>query len=137
MFTFAEAEQSPAEHLRILGVQEEILGALGLHYRVQDIAIGDLGASAARKFDCEAWMPGQGRFREVTSCSNCTDYQARRLNCRYRTEQGPRFVHTLNGTTIAIGRTIIAIMENHQRADGTIAVPKALVPYLGKDTIGA
>jgi len=129
MFTFAEAEQSPAEHLRILGVQEEILGALGLHYRVQDIAIGDLGASAARKFDCEAWMPGQGRFREVTSCSNCTDYQARRLNCRTRTDQGTRFVHTLNGTAVAVGRTLIALLETHQRADGSVAVPEVLQRY--------
>jgi seryl-tRNA synthetase len=88
-------------------------------YRVVNIAAGDLGAPAAQKFDCEAWLPGQQRYRELTSCSNCTDYQARRLNCRYRTEKGPRFVHTLNGTGIAIGRTLIAIMENHQRADGT------------------
>ncbi len=129
MFTFTDAEQSSAEHLRILGVQEEILGSLGLHYRVQDIAIGDLGASAARKFDCEAWMPGQDRFREVTSCSNCTDYQARRLNCRIRTDQGPRFVHTLNGTAVAVGRTLIAILETHQRADGSVAVPEALRRY--------
>jgi seryl-tRNA synthetase len=126
MFAFTDEEHSTTEHRRILGVQEEILSALGLHYRVQDIAIGDLGASAARKFDCEAWLPGQGRFREVTSCSNCTDYQARRLNCRVRGESGTRFVHTLNGTAVAVGRTIIAILENHQRADGSVAVPEAL-----------
>jgi seryl-tRNA synthetase len=129
MFSFADADQSSAEHLRILSVQEEILTALGLHYRVQDIAIGDLGASAARKFDCEAWLPGQGRFREVTSCSNCTDYQARRLNCRIRTDAGTRFVHTLNGTAVAVGRTLIAIMETHQRADGSVAVPEVLQRY--------
>jgi seryl-tRNA synthetase len=129
MFTFADADASRAEHLRILGVQEEILGTLGLHYRVQDIAIGDLGASAARKFDCEAWMPGQERFREVTSCSNCTDYQSRRLNCRIRTDKGTRFVHTLNGTAVAVGRTLIAILETHQRADGSVAVPETLVRY--------
>jgi seryl-tRNA synthetase len=129
MFTFADAEHSSAEHLRILGVQEEILGSLGLHYRVQDIPIGDLGASAARKFDCEAWMPGQDRFREVTSCSNCTDYQARRLNCRTRTDQGTRFVHTLNGTAVAVGRTLIALLETHQRADGSVAVPEVLQRY--------
>jgi len=129
MFSFTDANGSPAEHLRILGVQEEILSALGLHYRVQDIAVGDLGASAARKFDCEAWMPGQGRFREVTSCSNCTDFQARRLNCRVRTDAGTRFVHTLNGTAVAVGRTLIAILETHQRADGSVAVPDVLQRY--------
>ncbi len=137
MFSFCLPDQSAAEHELIRSIEEEVLQGLEIPYRVVNIAAGDLGAPAAKKYDCEAWMPGQDRYREVTSCSNCTDYQARRLNCRYRTEQGPRFVHTLNGTTIAIGRTIIAIMENHQRADGTIAVPKVLVPYLGKDTIGA
>lgn len=137
MFSFCLPDQSAAEHELIRSIEEEVLQGLEIPYRVVSIAAGDLGAPAAKKYDCEAWMPGQERYREVTSCSNCTDYQARRLNCRYRTEQGPRFVHTLNGTTIAIGRTIIAIMENHQRADGTIAVPKVLVPYLGKDTIGA
>ena len=137
MFSFCLPEQAEGEHELIRSVEEEILQSLEIPYRVVAIAAGDLGAPAAKKYDCEAWMPGQDRYREVTSCSNCTDYQARRLNCRYRTEQGPRFVHTLNGTTIAIGRTIIAIMDNHQRADGTIAVPKVLVPYLGKDTIGA
>ena len=101
-----------------------------------NIAAGDLGAPAAKKYDCEAWMPGQQRYREVTSCSNCTDFQARRLNCRYRTDKGPRFVHTLNGTAVT-WRFLIAIMENGQRRDGTIAVPEKLVPYLGKDVIGA
>ena len=129
MFSFSDADGSSAEHLRILGVQEEILTQLGLHYRVQDIAVGDLGASAARKFDCEAWMPGQDRFREVTSCSNCTDYQARRLNCRIRTDAGTRFVHTLNGTAVAVGRTLIALLETHQRADGSVAVPEVLQRY--------
>ena len=136
MFSFCLPEQSSDEHELIRSLEEEILQGLEIPYRVVNIAAGDLGAPAAKKYDCEAWMPGQGRYREVTSCSNCTDYQARRLNCRYRTDKGPRFVHTLNGTTIAIGRTIIAIMENHQRADGTIAVPRVLVPYLGKETIG-
>ena len=129
MFSFSDADGSSAEHLRILGVQEEILTQLGLHYRVQDIAVGDLGASAARKFDCEAWMPGQDRFREVTSCSNCTDYQARRLNCRIRTDAGTRFVHTLNGTAVAVGRTLIALLETHQRADGSVSVPEVLQRY--------
>ena len=136
MFSFCLPEQSSAEHELIRSVEEGVLQGLGLPYRLVNIAAGDLGAPAAKKYDCEAWMPGQERYREVTSCSNCTDYQARRLNCRYRTESGPRFVHTLNGTTIAMGRTIIAIMENYQRADGTIAVPPALVPYVGKETIG-
>ncbi len=126
MFTFTSPQDSAAEHLRILSVQEEILQALGLHYRVMDIALGDLGASAARKFDCEAWMPGQQRFREVTSCSNCTDYQARRLNCRAKGLAGTETVHTLNGTAVAVGRTIIAILETHQRPDGSVAVPEAL-----------
>ncbi len=136
MFSFCLPEQSHDEHELIRETEEEILGGLGIAYRVVNIAAGDLGAPAAKKYDLEAWMPGQQQYREVTSCSNCTDYQARRLNCRYRTEKGPRFVHTLNGTAIAIGRTIIAIMENYQRADGTIAVPEKLRPYLGKDVIG-
>jgi len=137
MFSFCLPEQSLAEHELIRDIQEEILQGLHLPYRVVNIAAGDLGAPAAKKYDLEAWFPGQGRYREVTSCSNCTDYQARRLRCRFRTEKGPRFVHTLNGTAIAMGRTIIAIMENYQRADGSIAVPDALQPYLGKKTIGS
>jgi len=137
MFSFCLPEESAAEHERILAVEEEILQGLEIPYQVVDIAVGDLGAPATRKFDCEAWLPGQQRYREVTSCSDCTDYQARRLECRYRTEKGLRFVHTLNGTAIAIGRTIIAIMENGQRADGLIDVPPTLVPYFGKDVIGA
>ncbi len=136
MFSFCLPEQAAAEHELILSAEEEILQGLGIPYRVVNIAAGDLGAPAAQKFDCEAWMPGQQQYREVTSCSNCTDYQARRLNCRYRTEQGPRFVHTLNGTGIAVGRTLIAIMENYQQADGSIAVPEVLRPLLGKDVIG-
>jgi seryl-tRNA synthetase len=136
MFSFCLPEQSAFEHELILSAEEEILQGLGIPYRVVNIAAGDLGAPAAQKFDCEAWMPGQQQYREVTSCSNCTDYQARRLDCRYRTEKGPRFVHTLNGTGIAVGRTLIAIMENYQRADGTIAVPKVLQPLLGKDVLG-
>jgi seryl-tRNA synthetase len=136
MFSFCLPEQSAAEHQLILSAEEEILQGLVIPYRVVNIAAGDLGAPAAQKFDCEAWMPGQEQYREVTSCSNCTDYQARRLNCRYRTEKGPRFVHTLNGTGIAVGRTLIAIMENYQQADGSIAVPDVLRPYFGKDVLG-
>jgi seryl-tRNA synthetase len=137
MFSFCLPEQAEAEHQLILSAEEEILQGLGIPYRVVNIAAGDLGAPAAQKFDCEAWMPGQQQYREVTSCSNCTDYQARRLNCRYRTEQGPRFVFTLNGTGIAVGRTLIAIMENYQQADGSIVVPEVLRPLLGKDVLGA
>jgi seryl-tRNA synthetase len=136
MFSFCLPEQSHSEHELILSVEEEVLQSLGIPYRVVNIAAGDLGAPAAKKYDCEAWMPGQQLYREVTSCSNCTDYQARRLDCRYRTDKGPRFVHTLNGTTIALGRTIIAIMENYQRADGSITVPPVLVPFMGKEVIG-
>ena len=136
MFSFCLPEQAAAEHARILATEEAILQGLGIPYRVVNIAAGDLGAPAAQKFDCEAWLPGQEQYREVTSCSNCTDYQARRLNCRYRTDKGPRFVHTLNGTGIALGRTLIAIMENYQQADGAIAVPAVLRPRMGKDVIG-
>jgi seryl-tRNA synthetase len=132
MFSFVAPEDSGAEHARLLALEERILRDLELPYRVVDVAVGDLGASAARKFDCEAWMPGQERYREVTSCSNCTDYQARRLRARLR-RSGQRGatepVHTLNGTAVAIGRTIIAILENHQRADGSVALPAALHPY--------
>jgi len=129
MFTFTTPEASHEEHLRILSVQEEILGGLGLAYRVLDVAVGDLGASAARKFDLEAWLPGQGRYRELTSCSNCTDYQARRLNARMRRDGQNVTVHTLNGTATAVGRTIIAILETHQREDGSVAVPEVLHRY--------
>ena len=129
MFSFCHPDNSPQEHQMILSMQERILQALDLPYRVVDIAIGDLGASAARKFDCEAWMPGQERYREVTSSSNCTDYQARRLRCRFRSGKATEPVHTLNGTAIALGRTMIAILENHQRQDGSVAIPFALVQY--------
>ena len=135
MFSFCLPEQAHDEHELIRETEEEILQGLGIPYHVVNIAAGDLGAPAAKRYDCEAWMPGQERYREVTSCSNCTDYQARRLNCRYRTEQGPRFVHTLNGTAVT-WRFLIAIIENFQRADGTVAVPPVLVPFLGKEIIG-
>ncbi len=135
MFSFCLPEQALAEHELIRETEEELLQGLGIPYHVVNIAAGDLGAPAAKKYDCEAWMPGQERYREVTSCSNCTDYQARRLNCRYRTEKGPRFVHTLNGTAVT-WRFLIAIVENYQRADGSVAVPDVLQPYLGKKVIG-
>ena len=136
MFSFCLPEQSAVEHELILSAEEEILQGLGIPYRVVNIAAGDLGAPAAQKFDCEAWMPGQQQYREVTSCSNCTDYQARRLDCRYRTDKGPRFVHTLNGTGIAVGRTLIAIMENYQRADGTHRRAGGAAPAHGQGRAG-
>jgi seryl-tRNA synthetase len=128
MFAFVEPEASPEEHERILAVEEEIMQALEIPYRVVNIAAWDLGASAAKKYDVEAWLPGQGAYRELTSCSNTTDYQARRLNVRYRPEEkaSPRHAHTLNGTAVAVGRTIIAVVENGQRDDGTIAIPSVL-----------
>ena len=121
MFSFVRPEDSAAEHERILAIEERILGALELPYRVVDIPIGDLGAPAARKFDCEAWIPSQERYRELTSCSNTTDYQARRLGARFRPEpEAPAEVlHTLNGTAVAVGRTLIALIENGQREDGS------------------
>ena len=130
MFSFVGPEESPAEHERILAIEEEILGALGIPYRVVNIAANDLGASAAKKFDLEAWLPGQGRYRELTSCSNTTDFQARRLDIRMRGESGrPEILHTLNGTAVAVGRTIIALLENGQREDGSVALPEVLAAY--------
>jgi seryl-tRNA synthetase len=127
MFTFVRPEESQAEHDRILSIEEEILQSLEIPYRVANIPAWDLGASAAKKFDLEAWLPGQERYRELTSCSNTTDYQARRLDIRYRPGGGrPEEVHTLNGTAVAVGRTIIAIVENHQQDDGTIRIPEVL-----------
>jgi seryl-tRNA synthetase len=128
MFSFVEPGSSSEEHERILAIQERILSTLEIPYRVVDVAIGELGAPAARKFDCEAWIPSQGRYRELTSCSNTTDYQARRLSSRYRAAQGesPEPVHTLNGTAVAVGRTLIALLENGQRGDRTVDLPDAL-----------
>ncbi len=126
MFSFVEPPDSGAEHERILAIEEEILSELGLPYRVVNIAVNDLGASAAKKYDCEAWLPSQGRYRELTSCSNTTDYQARRLNIRVRGEKQTQILHTLNGTAAAVGRTIIALLENGQREDGSVALPECL-----------
>jgi seryl-tRNA synthetase len=128
MFTFVEPDQSQDEHEHLLAIEEEILQALELPYRVVNIAVDDLGASAAKKYDLEAWLPGQERFRELTSCSNTTDFQARRLDVRYRPGEGEavRHVHTLNGTAVAVGRTIIAIAENHQDDEGNVAIPAVL-----------
>jgi seryl-tRNA synthetase len=130
MFSFVAPGESYEEHKRLLAIEEEILGELNLPYQVVDIAISDLGASAARKFDCEAWLPGQGRFRELTSTSNTTDYQARRLDIRRRDASGkPEVVHTLNGTAVAVGRTIIALLENGQQDDGSVVLPEVLAAY--------
>jgi seryl-tRNA synthetase len=127
MFSFVEPEDAADEHERLLANEEEILTALEIPYRVVNIAVGDLGSSAAKKYDCEAWLPGQQRFRELTSTSNTTDFQARRLDIRYRSGSGaPRHVATLNGTAVAVGRTLIALVENHQRDDGSVAVPEVL-----------
>ena len=130
MFTYTTLEESFAEHQRLLGWEKEWLAKLELPYRVIDTAAGDLGLSAQRKFDCEAWIPTQGRYRELSSTSNCTDFQARRLNIRARFDAEVRPVATLNGTLVAIPRTIVALLETHQRADGSVGVPKALRPYL-------
>jgi seryl-tRNA synthetase len=129
MFSFVAPEESAAEHERILGLEEEILGELELPYRIVNIAVTDLGNSAAKKYDCEAWMPSQGRYRELTSCSNTTDYQARRLNIRVRDGKRTQALHTLNGTAIAVGRTIVALLENGQRADGSVELPGRLLEY--------
>jgi seryl-tRNA synthetase len=161
MFSFVSPEDSSAEHERILAIEEEILQALGLPYRVVNIAVGELGSSAAKKYDCEVWLPSQGRYRELTSCSNTTDYQARRLNIRMRRdrapqekreqgagnreqgagsrEQGPpseraagkrtQVLHTLNGTAVAVGRTLVALLENGQQADGGVELPQALLAH--------
>jgi seryl-tRNA synthetase len=131
MFTFVEPGESRDEHERLLAIEEEILLALAIPYRVVNIAVDDLGASAAKKYDLEGWLPGQGRFRELTSCSNTTDFQARRLDVRYRPGEGEgvSHVHTLNGTAVAVGRTIIAIAENHQHDDGSVDIPEVLHPF--------
>jgi seryl-tRNA synthetase len=153
MFSFVAPEDSAAEHERILGIEEELLGELGLAYRVVNIAVGELGASAAKKYDCEAWLPSQGRYRELTSCSNTTDFQARRLDIRVRRAgrsrgpggpdgsggsdgpvgpggSGATFTpHTLNGTAVAVGRTIVALLENGQHEDGSVALPACLAAY--------
>jgi seryl-tRNA synthetase len=131
MFSYCRPEEASAEHQRLLAWEEEMLGKVEVPYRVIDVAAGDLGSSAARKFDCEAWLPSQGRYREVTSTSNCTTFQARRLGIRYRDADGrPQVAATLNGT-LATTRWLVPILENHQQPDGSVRVPKALQPYVG------
>jgi seryl-tRNA synthetase len=136
-FTLPEASDAMLEHLRAMECR--LFDGLGIPYRVIDTPSGDLGGPAYRKYDLEAWMPGRGEFGEVTSTSNCTDYQARRLNirCRVKGEKGTRLVHTLNGTAIAVSRALIAVMENYQQADGSIVIPEALRAWVGKERIEA
>jgi seryl-tRNA synthetase len=135
MFCFVAPEEAEAEHARLLAWEKQWLSALGLPFQVIDVATGDLGASASRKYDCEAWIPTQGKYRELTSASNCTEFQARRLSVRMREErdgkQVTRPLATLNGTLCAVPRTIVALLENHQQADGSVVVPEVLRPYLG------
>ena len=137
MFAFTLPEQSEGMLDQLRGLECRLFDGLGVPYRVVDTATGDLGGPAYRKYDLEAWMPGRGEFGEVTSTSNCTDYQARRLNIRYRAkgEKGTRFLHTLNGTAIAVSRALIAILENYQQADGSVLIPEVLRPFVGQDRI--
>jgi seryl-tRNA synthetase len=135
MFVFIAPDDSATEHDRLLAVEEKLVGELEVPYRVVNVAAGDLGAAAAKKYDIEAWFPGEQNYREITSCSNTTDFQARRLKVRMKTERGNQVVHTLNGTACAVGRTILALIENHQQADGSVVIPKALRPYTGFDLI--
>ena len=135
MFSFCKPEDAAAEHQRLLAWEKEFLNAMEIPYRVIDVATGDLGSSAIRKFDCEAWIPTQGGYREVTSTSNCTDFQARRLNIRTKGENGTSPVATLNGTLVAVPRMIVTILENHQQADGSVNLPKALQSYLGTERL--
>jgi seryl-tRNA synthetase len=138
MFSFVEPSQSAEEHERLLAIEERILAELEIPYRVVNVAAGDLGAPAAKKYDCEAWIPSQGRYRELTSCSNTTDYQARRLACRYRPneDEAPEVVHTLNGTAVAVGRTMIALIENRQEREGGFTLPTILHSYGSPARIG-
>ena len=126
-------EDSEAEHERMTQCAEAVLGALGLHYRRMLLCAGDMGFAAQKTYDLEVWLPGQGAFREISSCSNCGDFQARRMDARFkaRGEKGTSFVHTLNGSGLAVGRTLVALLENYQRADGSVAIPEILWPYMG------
>jgi seryl-tRNA synthetase len=135
MFSFCPPDSTAEEHLKLLSIEEEIFRALEVPYRVVEICAGDLAAPNYRKFDIEAWLPGAERWLEITSCSNDIDYQARRLGIRFKSGKGNALVHTLNGTAIAVGRTIVAILENQQRRDGSVAIPKPLQPYTGFEVI--
>ena len=133
MVSIVRPEESEAEHERMTGCAEEVLKRLAIPYRTMMLCTGDMGFSARKTYDIEVWLPGQDRYREISSCSNCGDFQARRMNARYRPagEKNNRFVHTLNGSGLAVGRTLIAVLENYQQADGSIAVPDVLRPYMG------
>ena len=133
MVSITTPDQSEDEHERMTGCAEAMLTALGLAFRRMKLCTGDMGFTAARTYDLEVWLPGQGRYREISSCSTCTDFQARRMNARFRAEgeKQSRFVHTLNGSGLAVGRTLVAIVENYQQADGSVSVPEVLRPYLG------
>ena len=135
MFAFVEPDASEAEHERILAIEEELIGGLGLPYRVVNIAAGDLGPAAAKKFDLEVWLPSEGRYRESTSCSNYTDYSARRLGTRVKGEKGSQLVHTLNGTACAVSRTLVYLFEHYQEPDGGFSVPEPLRRYTGFDRV--
>ncbi len=130
MFVYCDPADAHAEHQKLLGFEKEFISALEIPFQVLEVAAGDLGLSAARKYDCYGWLPTQGKYREITSTSNCTEFQARRLNTRMRDQQGVRPVATLNGTLCAMTRMIIMLLENHQQADGSVYVPVALRPYL-------
>lgn len=135
LFSFAHPDESADEHERLLSIEEQIVGGLGLPYRIVNVCGGELGAPAAKKYDIEVWLPSEGTYREATSCSNCTDYQARRLKTRFRADAGTELVHTLNGTAVAATRWIVFIIENFQQADGSIVVPEALRAGVGVDVI--
>jgi seryl-tRNA synthetase len=137
MFVFSEPDASPAEHERILAIEEELLGGLRLPYRVVNIAAGDLGAAAAKKYDLEVWLPSEGAYREATSCSNYGDYSARRLGTRVKGQSGNQLVHTLNGTACAVSRTLVFLFEHYQEPDGSFSVPDVLRPFTGFDTVSA
>ena len=136
LVSIVKPEESEAEHKRMLGCAEDVLKRLKLPYRVVELCTGDLGFGARRTFDIEVWLPSQDTYREISSISNCGDFQARRMNARYKhAERDNRFVHTLNGSGLAVGRTLVAVLENYQNADGTITVPEVLVPYMGGKTV--
>ena len=134
LVSITRPDESEAEHERMTNAAEEVLKRLDLPYRVVTLATGDMGFAARKTYDIEVWLPGQARYREISSCSNCGDFQARRMNARFRpgSGKGTAFVHTLNGSGLAVGRTLIAVLENYQQADGTVEIPEALRPYMGK-----
>jgi len=133
LVSITTADQSEAEHERMTVCAQEVLKRLNLHHRVIVLSTGDMGFGAKKTYDIEVWLPGQDAFREISSCSNCGDFQARRMSARYKAqgEKNTRFVHTLNGSGLAVGRTLVAVLENYQQADGSVLVPEALRPYMG------